>query len=466
MDKIFAKPLRVPEDGEKVYQLSKSEIERILRMRGLRTELQPGMGGENPWVLDDLLKESELVSVDLALTSACNFKCGHCYRPDEEWGKLLLEWETVSRAVNEAHELGVKYFILTGGEPFMYRSGGHDYFDVVDMIREMCGDDVYVLTFSDVALIDKEKAEKLAERKVGLCLKRDTLDHEVQDGIVGVTGGSKQMEMGYRNLWDAGYGSDKALPVSVNSVLRKGEFNTLVGIIDLHRWVRTNGMEHSIVPIHYCGEAETEDQKSGINPLEVKAAYDIIAYMDGVLFGDPWNVHSAFPKDKTCNRPTRGVHIRATGNVTSCSESPLIGQYIFGNIREEGLVDIIRSQKFQDFRKEFNRRDGKYICNPNVCDLNENNLCRGGCATRSAYSILDPETGLVVPNTDKTAYSQGREDPLCPGWIVLAQKQGALKEGVYEETVDYLLKQSYLEPSLTSEIRDEVVKKFNDLRIG
>ena len=99
-----------------------------------------------------------------------------------------------------------------------------------------------------------------------------------------------------------------------------------------------------------------------------------------------------------------------------------------------------------------------------MCDLSANYLCRGGCATRSAYSKFDPETGLIVQNTNMHAYSQGREDPLCPAWTVLAQKQGVLKEGVYENVVASLLANSRLDSKFASIIRHRIIENFNALR--
>ena len=476
---IFNKPLREPKKSDKVYPLEDEEVAAILKLRGVRNELDPGMGGVSPKVLDDLLgTSSELVSVDLALTSGCNFKCEWCYRPGEEWGNLRLDFDTVSRVVEQSADLGAKFVILTGGEPLLYKSQGRDYFDVVDKVKETYdrkGIEAKVLTFTDVALIDKKKAEMLADKGVALCLKRDTLDHETQDLIVGkdhgVKTGSKEIEWGYENLFGAGYGSNPELAVSVNTVLAKNilsrggnNIDTLRGAIDLHRWVKSHGMEHSIVPIHYCGEALEEEQAQGIHPLDVKVLYDILSTIDGTEFGDPWVVHSAFPKNKTCNRPGRGVHIRATGKVTSCSESPLLERYLFGDVSNEDFGDIIRSDKFQRFSDAFSERSGKYICNPDACDLNANHLCRGGCATRSAFTTINPNTGLIDRNKKVLAYDQGREDPLCPGWVVLAQKQGALKEGLYEGVAKQLLDESGLDPEVASGIRDKIVTDFNSLR--
>ncbi len=76
--------------------------------------------------------------------------------------------------------------------------------------------------------------------------------------------------------------------------------------------------------------------------------------------------------------------------------------------------------------------------------------------------ILLP-TRLIVQNTNTQAYSQGREDPLCPAWTVLAQKQGVLKEGVYEQVVEGLLVNSKLDSDFVSRIKQRIVANFNAL---
>ena len=470
---LLTAPLRVLNPTEKNYFLQAYSQSRILDLRERLSELDPGMGGESPRKLDDLLdKGSAIVSLDIALTRACNFKCAHCYRPDGEWGKEGFDFDLVTKLVDDALDLGVRFFVLTGGEPMMYfsRQGGKskDYFDVVDAIQAKArakGAEAKILTFSDVALITPEKAKMLADRGVALCLKRDTLDHAVQDAILQVQGGSEKMLRGYENLFAAGYGVNKDLAVSVNQVLRFDNIDTYSEVIDLHLWVREHGMEHSIVPIHYCGKAEGDQQTGGINPLHIKALYDLLAEIDKIKFNDPWEVFSPFPKNKTCNRPGRGVHTRATGDVTSCSESPLIEPYVFGNIFSGNLAEMVRSPKFQQFREEFAKREGTYICNTNACDLSGNNLCRGGCATRSAYTRVDSRTLLPETNENPLAYTEGREDPFCPAWAVLAQRQGVLKEGIYDRVVDYLLEHSrQLDSSEKEALKSKVVADFTALK--
>lgn len=450
---IFTAPLRKPAPGEKVYALTKEQLDEIRQIRSERVELDPGMGGVIPTKIREWMQAGiKITSLDFMLTKRCNFKCTWCFAASGPSAREHLPFRRLEAAIRQAARIGTKLFILTGGEPLLYRDEetGKGFFNVVDCILSIyreAGEEARILTFDDVALITRDTARKFAERWVGLCAKADTLDPELQDYKLQTPGAFRRMMQGYQNLWDAGYGKPGGPPIVVNSVL---DHTTFEGMIDLHFWVREHGMEHSIVPVHYCGNAVGEDQEAGIHSPHVKALYDLIARIDGDCFSDPWTPWSAFPKNKTCNRNLSGLHVRSSGLVTACSESPArmpgdplqTDRYIFGNILREEISDIAESGKLAGYREEFQRGVGEYVCNPEVCDLNRHDLCRGGCATRSAYSVMDYATGLISISSDPTRYSRFREDPLCPAWTVLAERQGILRPGLLDEIHDRLIRTS------------------------
>ena len=291
-----------------------------------------------------------------------------------------------------------------------------------------------IMTFDDVALITPEIAEKFAVYEISLCTKGDTLNEELQDYKANQVGAFKKMQEGYQNLINVGYGKNPSLRLVVNSVL---DHTTFDGMLDLHMWVMERGFDHSIVPVHYCGSAENEDQEVGITSLHVKVLYDLISMIDKEMFNIDWTPWSAFTYNKTCNRNRSGLHIRANGDVTACSESPgkdATDEYTFGNIYESdfSLKRLANSEKLINYRTDFAEGYGAYVCSPDVCDLYKNDLCQGGCATRSAYSKVDYNTGLIIRNYELHNYSERREDPLCPAWANLAISQGILREGLLE----------------------------------
>jgi MoaA/NifB/PqqE/SkfB family radical SAM enzyme len=441
---IFTRPLQKPKKNQSVYALNADQLNEIKSIRSERVELDPGMGGVSPTKIREWVQSGvKITSLDFMLTKKCNFKCTWCFAASSPTETEYISFDRLQRAIQQACRIGTKLFILTGGEPLMYRDKEQkkDYFDVVDAIQSTYrreGEEAKILTFDDVALITPRVAEKLAKRRVGLCTKGDTLDGELQDYKLQTRGAFKKMMKGYQNLWNAGYGQEGGPPIVVNTVL---DHTTFEGITDLHFWVREHGMEHSIVPVHYCGNALGEDQEGGIHSPHVKVLYDLIAWIDRDYFQDIWTPWSAFPKNKTCNRNLSGLHVRADGLITACSESPAMepgepmktDRYIFGDLNQDDIIDVAESQKLADYRDEFEAGVGEYVCNPDVCDLNKHDLCRGGCATRSAYSRVDYETGLIATNENRHRYSEFREDPLCPAWTVLAEQQGILRPGLLDE---------------------------------
>ena len=453
---LFTKPLTIPESGEKVYSLTSEEIDKIRRLRGSVVDLHPGMGGVAPDKLLRMIKQGiKITSLDYMITRGCNFECTWCFAssgPDKDEN---LPYDKLKEITEEAFDLGVMLFILTGGEPLMYKDPklgkqkkrAEHFFKVVKMIYDIYnkrGKKAKIMTFDDVALITPEIAEEFAAYEVSLCTKGDTLIEELQDYKANQTGAFKKMQEGYQNLINIGYGKNPSLRLVVNSVL---DHTTFDGMLDLHMWVMENGFDHSIVPVHYCGAAEEEDQEIGITSLHVKVLYDLISEIDKGEFNIEWTPWSAFTYNKTCNRNRSGLHVRSNGDVAACSESPgkdATDDYTFGNIFENNfsLKRLVNNKKLNDYRKEFAEGYGTYVCSPDVCDLYKNDLCQGGCATRSAYSKVDYDTGLIVKNDELSNYSERREDPLCPAWANLAIKQGILREGLLESIHERIAKHS------------------------
>ena len=95
-------------------------------------------------------------------TQACNLSCQGCYADSGSGhGETVadrLKWSILDRIMTEAKELwGVPLFVLSGGEPLLYRSEGKDLLDAVEKHS-----DCLFLMFTNGLLIDKETAARLA----------------------------------------------------------------------------------------------------------------------------------------------------------------------------------------------------------------------------------------------------------------------------------------------------------------
>lgn len=87
----------------------------------------------------------------------CNLQCEGCYAsagPSAE----KMDWTTFDRIITEAKDLwGVQFQVISGGEPFAYRSEGKGIIDAAEKHP-----DVFFMVYTNGTLIDDQMAERLA----------------------------------------------------------------------------------------------------------------------------------------------------------------------------------------------------------------------------------------------------------------------------------------------------------------
>ncbi|MEN6409512.1 MAG: radical SAM protein [Anaerolineaceae bacterium] len=89
---------------------------------------------------------------------ACNLHCTGCYA-NAGAGAEKLEWRTFDRIITEAETLwGVRFLVISGGEPLAYRSEGKGILDAAAKHPN-----VFFLMYTNGTLIDDAMAKRLAE---------------------------------------------------------------------------------------------------------------------------------------------------------------------------------------------------------------------------------------------------------------------------------------------------------------
>lgn len=119
----------------------------------------------------------------LAPGKACNLRCPGCYS-DSDDRRASLEWSLIDRIVEEAKELwGERLFVISGGEPFAYRSEGKGIMDFFEKHQ-----DSFFLVYTNGTLIDDDVSRRLSRSgNVLLCLSiegfRALTDARRGDGV-------------------------------------------------------------------------------------------------------------------------------------------------------------------------------------------------------------------------------------------------------------------------------------------
>lgn len=88
---------------------------------------------------------------------ACNLRCPDCYA-NAASERDILRYEILRRVVQEAKKFWqMPFFVISGGEPFMYRDGEND---ILNLAGE--NQDCLFLIFTNGTLIDSMRAQKIA----------------------------------------------------------------------------------------------------------------------------------------------------------------------------------------------------------------------------------------------------------------------------------------------------------------
>lgn len=378
--------------------------------------LFPGMAGLTRDIIARMKSEGALLlSVDIMLTQKCNFRCTYCYAesgPDKKNELTLQEAQTI---VDQALDLGARVLNMQGGEPLMWHpqdwkgEAGEAFFNIIEYARGAYGKrnlPVDIVSFTDVALITREKAKRLAQLGVALCCKIDALDEIIQDTLLGTKGGAKKMMEGYQYLLEAGYGQKNMPTISTNTVVTTLNYDVVSKVF---RWSRRHGFRPFVVPVHVHGRAKANSDimlsgkaaRSTLSPNDIKALFELLAKIDSEEFGIYWEAKSPWVENKACSRHLAGIHVRADGIVVPCSEAP--DYWALGDIRKNSLKEIVMSDKVQKFRGVYTQIHQSSKCSPKNCSLSAEQKCYG-CRTRafddSAFDIkgeydaakLDPES--------------------------------------------------------------------------
>lgn len=260
---------------------------------------------------------------------ACNLGCYGCYA-GEYTKKDALSLEVINRVLKEGREMGIYFYVITGGEPF--------YWDHIFELFEQ-NDDLYFMVYTNGAYLNKENAQKLGELgNVVPCISVEGFEEDTDERRG--RGHFQKVTSAMDNLREAGviFGFSATATKDNNEFIVSDEF------IDFY----TNkgcflGWYFNYVPIGRKPDVSimpTPEQREcrRRRMLEVRKVKPII-------LADFWNDG---PMVGGCLAGGRCyLHINGDGNVEPC----VFFHYAIDNVKEKSMHDIIRSPFFIEFKK-------------------------------------------------------------------------------------------------------------------
>lgn len=146
LDKGYIKP-RVTRKMVRVFTQGGLNVDRKLKLNPAKEAYKEKFGEYPP------------AFCVLSPTKACNLKCVGCYATSDQNSNMKLDYEVTRKIVKEVHdEFGSRFMTISGGEPFMYRSGGKTIFDLFEEFKDM-----FFLVYTNGTLLDDSTVARLAE---------------------------------------------------------------------------------------------------------------------------------------------------------------------------------------------------------------------------------------------------------------------------------------------------------------
>ena len=95
----------------------------------------------------------------LSPTKRCNLKCKGCYASSNSSTSSTLPYSIVDKIISDVNNIfGRKFAVISGGEPFLYKSEGKTLMDIFKKHN-----DVFFLVYTNGTLITPDIAQELAE---------------------------------------------------------------------------------------------------------------------------------------------------------------------------------------------------------------------------------------------------------------------------------------------------------------
>ncbi len=311
--------------------------------------------------IKDLRTRPHLLKIFLELTHRCNLKCKHCYTSSGMQGsdENELTTEEIKKMVDEAHELGIWHFDLTGGEPFVRD-------DIYEILEYMGEKGMIVNIFTNLTLLDEEKIERLRDLPVSQYnVSFDSHIGHIQDEFRGVKGAHQKTVENIKLMRDRG------LTVQLNMVIGDHNFDTLDEMVS---YIQDE------LGVHFTADVITPAGRGREYYDEYKYA-KTIAYVNSLHFSENKRClvkemgDFEAPQQTHCGVGDNFIFVTANGNANLCPsltyrESP---ELCVGNLRESSILEIWGKliDKF-----------GGVDCEVHD-DCPEKEKCAGGCRSRA-----------------------------------------------------------------------------------
>jgi pyrroloquinoline quinone biosynthesis protein E len=311
--------------------------------------------------------------VKIKLLWDCNLACGMC----DYWrqgGPSPLSFSLVTRILDELAALGCLKVHFSGGEPTI-RS------DLADIIAHARRLKLRATLTTNGTLLTRDLARQLVKAGLnGVCVSIDSPVRSVHDRLRGTPGALKQTKAGIRELRRAAKQRDVSLPIRINTVVSRENYDRLDGLPELVHALGAKSL--LLLPVDdpsgklLLNKRRLLDYTRRIAPALAAQALalgvmrsPLEAYPFGITreeLGASRNGQYArgLYQRQPCYAPWTHALIAADGRVAPCCSAPRV---TLGNVLQQSCADIWRGDGYRRLREAM--RDGTSLPHCAGCDI-------------------------------------------------------------------------------------------------
>jgi len=270
--------------------------------------------------------------IDICYNRACNLKCRHCFTTRFTHKDRSLTPGDMKRLSDEAHELGLCQFVISGGEPLILK-------DLKEVITALQPDKFHLSMSTNGCLLTREMAKSLKSwglDKVKISL--DDFDEKMHDENRRCHGVYNKAMAALFNAREAGLG------VVIQTCITHQNCRT-EQTLQMAKFAQENGFVVDVMIAHAVGEWEGKhevliDEQDAAYMREVNQRYQ-------ALHRDTFPTYGI---DRGCGCVNSNLHLTQYGDVLPCGFIHIS----IGNIFEESLSDILKRGLSIKHFKEYN----------------------------------------------------------------------------------------------------------------
>jgi MoaA/NifB/PqqE/SkfB family radical SAM enzyme len=304
--------------------------EKIPVIRGL------DIGNEK---MDEAMRKGKMLLIDVETSNVCNLNCLYCFR-DVYGGHFALSKELCIEErlglLRQAKELGCETVKITGaGEPLI----DERFFDMAEYAN---GLGMKVMSFTNGMVIDRKMAERLAEAKVSLIVKCNSMKPEIEDKMTGMQGYAEKRNKAIRYLMDAGLNKKKPTMLGMDAVITKVNMD---GMLEQLEFCRENNIFPLFRPFMPIGGA-SKLKEWEISKDETIAIFRKAQEMDRKKFGLEYRMMLPYIGGVWCRQLHYALYVNILGEAYACTGS----RKKLGDIRQQSLEEIWNGESARKIR--------------------------------------------------------------------------------------------------------------------